>query len=410
MHIYSFSGGLKVQQSRLWTKDFLIVVGVNFFTHVVFYALMTTVILHITEYFNQSQSVAGLAMGLYVIGALIARFFAGKVVEELGKKKVLIVSAILFIIALIAHQFATSLFLFCIIRFFHGCLHGFVMTATAAIAADIIPDERRGEGTGYYATAMNIAMAVGPFIGLYLIQQSSFNVLLWVLTVFAAFNLLSLTLSVKKEGKNDVSVTELIKLKPEDIFEKKAIPISIGIFTIAIAYSSLLSFLSSYATEINLAQAAGFFFLTYAAALVVTRPFTGRWFDKYGANKVIYPMLLLAAIGFGILSQASSGWMLLLAGAIIGIGYGTAHSSYMAIAAQVSPPNRKAMGTSTYFIFLDFATGVGPYIYGILAGFITYQQMYAGTAVWFIIAIGFYTLLHGKNVMKRNRCSIEKTV
>ena len=47
--------------------------------------------------------------------------------------------------------------------------------------------------------------------------------------------------------------------------------------------------------------------MAYAVALLVSRPFTGKWFDKYGENKVTYPLIICLAIGFILLSQAQNG-------------------------------------------------------------------------------------------------------
>ena len=54
-------------------------------------------------------------------------------------------------------------------------------------------------------------------------------------------------------------------------------------------YSSLLTFLTPYATEIGLARAASVFFVVYALAMFVTRPFTGRAFDRVGPHPVMVP-------------------------------------------------------------------------------------------------------------------------
>ena len=69
-------------------------------------------------------------------------------------------------------------------------------------------------------------------------------------------------------------------MKLSDFFEKTAIPISILVGIAGFTYSSVLSFLTSYAQEIDLVSAASFFFVMYAVFLLASRPFTGRWFDQ----------------------------------------------------------------------------------------------------------------------------------
>lgn len=53
--------------------------------------------------------------------------------------------------------------------------------------------------------------------------------------------------------------------------------------------------------------------------------------------------------------------MLLLSGALLGLGYGTTSSSVQAIAVNASPKHRIGLATSTNFIFQDLGVGIGPF-------------------------------------------------
>lgn len=74
--------------------------------------------------------------------------------------------------------------------------------------------------------------------------------------------------------------------------EPKAIKIAFITLAIAFAYSGVLSFINFYAIEVDLVKAASFFFLIYSAAVLVSRPFTGRLMDLKGANYVMYPAFI----------------------------------------------------------------------------------------------------------------------
>jgi len=136
--------------------------------------------------------------------------------------------------------------------------------------------------------------------------------------------------------------------------------------------------------------------MVYAAALLLSRPFTGKWFDKYGENKVTYPLIICLALGFILLSQAQNTFVFLFSGALIGIGYGTVLSNFQAIAIQQSPSDRKALATSTFFMYLDLANGIGPYLIGILIGYMSLQHLYLFVALWMFLCMGFYYYAHGR--------------
>ena len=79
-------------------------------------------------------------------------------------------------------------------------------------------------------------------------------------------------------------------------------------------------------------------------------------------------------------------------GGILGLGFGNFQSCAQAIALQGVKPERLGVATSTFFIFLDFGFGFGPYVLGLLVPIIGYQQLYLVLMVIVLIALGFFML------------------
>lgn len=402
---------MKSNKPKLWTKDFITISLANFFIFLTFYLLMVTLTLYTTDQFHTSASLAGLASSIFVLGAVLIRPIAGKTIDSLGRKKMLLISLLLFLIASILYFQVNSLPMLFINRLIHGLAFGVASTATGAISAAIIPNERRGEGTGYFAMSMNIAMAIGPFIGLLITQHFSFDMVFVAATIFSIAALVaSLLIRVPKGVQKAQQPKARASMKLSDFFEKKALPAAFLIGILGFTYSSVLAFLTSYAQEINLVSAASFFFVTYAVCLIASRPFTGRWFDQYGDNKIIYPSLLLFAGGMILLSQAYFGILLLIAGGLIGIGFGTFQSSTQAIAVKQSPRERMSLATSTYFTFLDLGIGIGPFILGFTIPLLGYRGLYVTMTILTIVCMGVYYILHGRYASRpeKNRVELEE--
>lgn len=392
---------------KLWTKDFLIVSSVNFFLFLTFYVLMVTLTIYTMDNFNASQAQAGLASSIFVLGAVLVRPIAGKKIDKIGRRKMLLGSLVLFLIASIGYFLVNSLSLLLIDRFIQGFAFGLATTATGTIAADIIPNERRGEGTGYFAMSTNLAMAFGPFIGLLITQHFSYSIIFYAASLFAAFSLVaSLFMNVPEGDKGGASPQKGFKIS--DYFEKRALPISIFIGFAGFTYSSILSYLTSFAKEMDLMDAASFFFVVFAVFLLASRPFTGRMFDVKGENAVIYPSLLLFAVGMVILSQSHHGITLLIAGALIGVGYGTFQSSCQAISIKEAPSNRMGLATSTFFTMYDFGIGVGPFLLGFLIPFTGFKGLFMGMSVFAFVLLGIYYLAHGKKASARVKMQHEE--
>jgi MFS family permease len=165
----------------------------------------------------------------------------------------------------------------------------------------------------------------------------------------------------------------------------------------------VLSFITFYAKELKLVEAASFFFVIYAIMVLVSRPLTGRLFDIKGANLVIYPALVVFAAGMFLLSQAEHGWTLLVAGAIIGLGYGNYTSSAQAVSVKVTPPQRLGLATSTFFIFVDLGFGIGPYILGFFVPYTGFRGLYMIMVGVILFSMALYYFLHGKKERQFNK-------
>ncbi|MEJ7291471.1 MFS transporter, partial [Staphylococcus epidermidis] len=86
--------------------------------------------------------------------------------------------------------------------------------------------------------------------------------------------------------------------------------------------------------------------------------------DDKNENVVVYPAFIFLIISFAMLMFSFDGWVLLIAGIALGIGYGNLSSSMQAIAIKVSPSTKYGLATSTYFIGLDIGIGFGPSFLG----------------------------------------------
>jgi MFS family permease len=390
-----------VDKEGLWTKDFIAVSVTNFLIYVVFYLLMVIIAAYAIDKFHASTGMAGLVSGIFIIGILIGRLGTGRVVEEIGSRRVLIAGTLFFIITTALYFTAINLPLLVMIRFLQGMAFGVAHTATGTIAAQIIPRERRGEGIGYYSMSQILAAALGPLIGITLSQRVDFTVILMVISVIAAIGFgMSFIISqpLRKPHRQDhAQAAKTFHIS--SFLEFTAIPISIIVLIVGFNYSAVLTFISLYSKQLHLEETASFFFVVYAIAVIVSRPFSGRLLDARGTNVVVYPCLLIFAIGMLLFSQANHGITLLLAGAIIGLGYGNFLSCGQAISIKGAPPDRLGLATATYYIFLDLGFGIGPYLFGSLVPFTGYRGLYLMMVAVILATIILYHFLYRRKAV-----------
>lgn len=394
-----------MNKERLWTKDFIFVSVINFFVILIFYLLMVTIAPYAVHKFQASTSVAGLVSGIFIIGALIGRLVTGSRIGYLGSKKTLLIGVMLFIIATALYFVAMNLSLLLIIRLLHGIALGVASTATGTIVAQIIPSTRRGEGIGYFSLSAVLATAIGPFVGILFTQYGDFkimflfNILLAVICLVIAF-MVGVT-DHKSSSKDEQQAVKGFNLS--NYLELKAIPISFVALVIGFSYSGVMSFLSFYSEKIDLVKAGGFFFLVYAIMILLSRPFTGQLMDAKGANIVIYPCLVIFSIGMLLFSQAHNSMIFLVAGALMGLGYGNFNSVAQTIAIKVTPPQRLGLATSTYFILFDIGLGAGPYLLGFIVPITGYRGLFLTMVFVILVSIILYYFLHGRKEKAQNQ-------
>src|SRR5699024_5008003 len=139
-----------------------------------------------------SDQLIGLIVGVFTFSALLLRPYAGKALDTKGRRFVYMSGIIVFVLSVGAYAFIASMFFLIVLRIIHGAGWGFSSTASGTIATDLIPPKRRGEGMGYFGMSGNIAMAIGPALGLTLVDQISFKSL-FLICAACAFTALLLS-------------------------------------------------------------------------------------------------------------------------------------------------------------------------------------------------------------------------
>lgn len=384
-------------KEKLWTKSYIGILVTNFFLMLTFYLLMVTISVFAVNEFNSTESQAGLASSIFVIGALVGRIIGGKYIDRMGRKKLLKTGLIIMVISAIFYFGVNSFGMLIANRLLHGFAFGLAGTVLGTVVAQVIPKARSGEGIGYFALSMTLATAIGPFIGMFIQQHFHFTMIfVFCLTCIAIGLVLSFFIDVQEITLTEEQKADLKGFKLSNFIDKKSVPITLVAAVTAFCYSGILSFLPFFANENNISTAASFFFVVYAAAVLVTRPFSGRMFDLKGPNFIMYPSLISLLIGLFVLSQSHATIVLLFAGALIGFGYGTYMSSSQTVAVQSAPPHRVGLATSTFFILTDIGLGLGPFIQGFFVPTLGYSGLYLVLGIIAVICLPLHHFLFGK--------------
>lgn len=159
----------------------------------------------------------------------------------------------------------------------------------------------------------------------------------------------------------------------KSFLDVRALPIATVVGLCALSFATVLAFLNLSAAERGLTEAANLYFLVYALMILVSRPVAGVFQDRYSDDLVMVPILIFAGVGLVLTAVANNGILLLVAAALLGLGYGTAVSAGQAIAISAVGHARLGVGVSSYFLIVDLGTGLGPVVLGPLVPMVGYS-------------------------------------
>lgn len=384
-------------ETKLWTKTYIGICLSCFFQFMTHYALLTALPLFVVDILKSGNQEVGLTVMLFQAGAVSCRLFAGKWMDQFDKRKFLLLSLIMFLLASCSYLGVRNILILLALRFFHGVGFGMGTTSTSTLAAIIAPKTRKGEGIGYLAMFSSLAMVTGPFLSLLIVNHYNFTVLYGFCGILALLSFLGGMMTKLPETQPHAPSNPKNAVGWRNYIEPRALPAAITGFFLAFVYGGILAFISTYAKSLGFMQFASGFFALFAAAMIIPRSIIGKLFDRKGANVVIYPAIGIVVIGFLGLSQVQSPAGLLAVGFIIGLGFGALNPSFQAMAVKDSSDHRKGLATATYLLFLDIGIGLGSYVLGVIVLYTSYHTMYLLSSVVMIGNIFVYYMLCHKD-------------
>lgn len=388
----------------LWNRSFILCVLNNLFLFTYYFALIAILPIYITTDLGGTVKEAGLALTLFLVSSIAIRPFSGLIIEKLGKKLAMRGAGLLFALFAFSYLLIDSMSSLLIVRFLHGIWFSILTTVTVPVANDFIPDQRKGEGMGYFVMSTNLGVVFGPLIALTTIQFTSFQILFGILAVLISLGLIfSLILNIRELPQAKVKTAEKSRLSLQDIIETKVLAVSFVALLTAFAYSSITSFITVFAETKQLLAYVSLFFIVFALSMLLVRPWVGKFYDNKGPDAVIYPSLIFFALGLLLVTLVNNQWMLWLSAVFIGIGYGSLFPCLQTLAIQAVEKQRMGHAISTFFTLFDLGLAVGSVMMGIFIAHWGYETTYMLCAMIVILTLLVYRYTISK---KRTKVAI----
>ena len=338
----------------------------------------------------------GLIAAASTIPGILISLPAGSLSDVLGRKKMLLISGIIFASAPFLYLFINTWWELIPIRFFHGFATAiFVPVANAAIV-DLFP-AKKGARIATFSSMTLVGRGIAPFMGGYilLVTNNNFYDLYFAVGVAGVTALLVGLPFLLKKGP---STTESIggrsgKTMVEgwgNVARNRGVQVVAFVESVQYyVYGAVEYFLVGYLKDVVGLDALliGVISGVYIIMVMLSKPFMGALSDKVGRR----PPIAFGAIVMGLPLLGipfTTNYIAIIALTLVyGLGFAIVTSSTPALASEVVP--KEFVGTSMGFLstIMDVGQTLGPIISGfILASIFGYVGLFLSLTVLLVVS------------------------
>lgn len=360
----------------------------------------------------------------YTLSSTIAVPLYGKFGDLFGRKKMLQISIVLFLIGSMLCGLAQNMTQLIWTRALQGLGGGGLMVVTMAAVADIISPAERGRYQGLFGGVFGLATILGPLIGGFMVEHMSWR---WIFYINLPLGLLSLIIigvvfkSANKRNEHEIDILGAVYLTmalvgitlftseggsvhawsdpqlwcilafglvgligfiyeerlaiepilPLSLFRNRSFSLcSLMGFIVGMSLFGSVTFLPLYLQVVKEATPtqAGLQLIPLMGGLLLTSIFSGRVISKTGRYR-LFPIMgtLLASIGLGLLTTitlTSPIWHLYLFTGLLGMGLGMVMQVLVLVVQNTVEVRMLGVATSAITLFRSIGGSIGVALFG----------------------------------------------
>jgi MFS transporter, DHA2 family, multidrug resistance protein len=250
----------------------------------------------------------------YIVAAAIMIPLSGWLADRYGRKKVLVLSVVVFTVSSALCGLAQSLGQIVLFRFLQGLAGAALVPQSQAVLLDINPPERHARAMAVWVLAVVVGPAVGPVLGGWLTDDYSWRWVFFINVPFGVLSVLGLLSSLRESATRPGRF---------DLFGFATLSLAIGALQVMLDRGQLQDWFSSTEICVEAALAAVAFYLFMVHTLTARNSFVSpglfsdRNFDvgclaifTFGvvlfATLALVPPLLQDLLGYPVVT---TGWV-----------------------------------------------------------------------------------------------------
>jgi len=339
---------------------------------------------------------------------VVASIPAGMLADRLGKRRMLVISAVIFATAPIFYLFITNIVQLAVIRLYHGLATAIFIPVAMAMVSELYHGER-GEKMGWFSTSTLLGRFAAPMVGGGIIGAMVLNPSFGfkaVYVVCGAAGMITLFLvfkipSTAERKKEKQSWKETIEIFRAVICSRGIIMTSAVEAAVLFAYGTFETFLPLYSLQAGLsAYEVGIFLSSQVITLALTKPIMGRFSDRHGRKPQIVVGAIIGSVCVGAFPMFRSFIPLLALSILFGLSLSVVTSATSALIADLSRDEARGSAMGILGSIMDMGHTTGPLASGIVATYFGISRSFIGASLVIAVVaiIYFITAGYGKKV------------
>jgi MFS family permease len=370
-----------------------------------FFAIFSTTISKnpVLPLFSQAigadSTVIGLIAAFSPLAGILFSFPVGVISDRIGRKRLLVASGVIFLIAPVLYLFITAPVWLIPVRFFHGMATAILGPVISAVIAERFSDTK-GEMLGQYASATLIGRTLAPLAGgaiiSYFIMYPELLPyrMVYVAAALAAVPVFVMTLLYTEKQSLPLNTLPFAVFRESFItfFSNRRLRGTAFVDMASyFAFGAVETFLPLYLFSLGIgAFQTGIIFAAQVLVIAGTKPFFGRIADRVDKSTQIVAGLAITGGAVAAITLAATFAQFLLVSAVFGIGMSVSTVATSAYVADVAKKEQIGASMGALSSIMDIGQSGGPLATGIIVTSIGYVAgFFASCALALVVCVIF---------------------
>ncbi|MEU8149213.1 MFS transporter [Nonomuraea sp. NPDC048901] len=340
-----------------------------------FYLLFATMPLYAASG-GAGESGVGFTTGAMMLSTVLLELAVPWLLSRYGYRAVLALGLVLLGLPSLLLPLSAGLPLILTVALLRGGGLGILVVAGTALAAELVPTERRGEGLGLYGVAVGVPSVIGLPLGLWAAGVLGFTPVLVVGGLIPLAGLVAVLglPALRPAAETDAAPTTGPGAKAAGTFDLRSQVRPTLIFAaVTLAVGVLVTFLP-LAGSPELASGA---LLAQSLGTPLARWWAGKVGDGHGSERLLVPGVLVTAVGVALQVWSAEPVAVVAGMALFGLGFGVLQNATLALMLERGPAGPVS---ALWNLAYDAGMGVGAMGFGLFIGHTGYPVGFAVTA------------------------------